>query len=123
MVSREEVWLALSELWLDTELTEPTLRNIARQLHGSGFGTEQLQHIFQYEVAPQVWANHWTTAGVWDGFDPQWLVAGCRRHQQAGRWHRLKCRWLHRPMTYGCRLQWQQVLLYWAALVAAEPRQ
>ena len=119
MVSHEDVWLVLSELWLDTELDERALRSIAKQLHHSGLSADQLQHIFQYEVAPQVWANHWAVAGQWTGFDSHWLLAGCRRQQQGGRWHRCKCRLLYRPMTYGCRAQWHQVLAYRAELASA----
>jgi hypothetical protein len=114
MSCREDVWLTLSELWLDTELDQPALRYIAKRLRSSGLSQAELQHIYCYEVAPQVWLNHWVVAGVWDGFEPHWLFAGCRRHQCGGRWHRLKCRLLHRPMTYGCRAEWQQVLAYLA---------
>lgn len=110
MGCREDVWLALSELWLDTELDQPALRQIAVRLRASGLSRRELQHIYHYEVAPQVWLNHWAVAGVWDAFEPNGLLAGCRRHQQGGRWHRLKCRVLRGPMTHGCRVEWQQVL-------------
>lgn len=112
--------MVLSELWLDTQLTEPDLRHIATQLRDSGLSVEALQAIWLYEVAPLLWLNHWQVAGVWDGFDPQWLLAGCRRNQRGGRWHRLKCHLLRHPMTYGCRAEWQQVLAYWAQLATAE---
>jgi hypothetical protein len=115
MSPREAVWLALSELWLDTTLDDSDLRHIAARLRASGLSRDELQHIYCYEVAPQVWHNFWAVAGVWDAFEPHWLMAGCRRHQQGGRWHRLKCRLLHRPMTYACDAQWQQVLVYLAA--------
>ncbi|MGL4315562.1 MAG: DUF7079 family protein [Pseudomonas sp.] len=108
--SREEVWLTLSELWLDTQLDEPGLQRIARQLRAGGLGHAELQDIMLYEVAPVVWLNHWSVAGVWDGFDESWLFAGCRRNQQRGRWHRCKCRLLRRPMTYACMAEWQRVL-------------
>lgn len=112
MSCREDVWLALSELWLDTELDQPALRYIAVRLRASGLSLDELQQIYAYEVAPQVWLNHWTAAGVWDSFEPQWLFAGCRRNQLAGRWHRLKCRLLRGPMTYGCRAEWQQIMAF-----------
>lgn len=108
--SREEVWLTLSELWLDSQLDELGLQHIARQLRAAGLSPAELQHIMLYEVAPVVWLNHWSVAGVWDGFDPPWLFAGCRRNQRRGRWHRLKCRLLRRPMTYACSSEWQRIL-------------
>lgn len=107
---REEIWLALSDLWLDSELDEPWLRSIAAVLRRSGLSRAELEQIFYYEVAPVVWLNHWVTAGVWGAFDRDWLVAGCRRNRMRGRWHRLLCRLLRRPMSYGCRDEWQQVL-------------
>lgn len=107
---REAVWLLLSELWLDNQLDASDLQRIAMQLRGSGLSRAELESIYLYEVAPLVWLNHWSVAGVWDGFDAQWLFAGCRRNQRRGRWHRCKCRLLRRPMTYGCRAEWQQIL-------------
>jgi hypothetical protein len=112
MSCREDAWLALSELWLDTELDESALRSIATRLRASGLSLDELQQIYAYEVAPQVWLNHWAVAGVWEGFEAQWLLAGCRRNQLGERWHRLKCRVLRRPMTYGCRAEWQQILAF-----------
>lgn len=109
-LSREDVWLLLSELWLDTQLDGFGLRHIADQLRTSGLARAELESIYLYEVAPVVWLNHWSVAGVWDGFDPQWLSEACRRNQQRGRWHRFKCRMLRRPMTYGCSAEWRQVL-------------
>lgn len=108
--SREQVWLLLSELWLDNQLDELDLQYIARQLRASELSHAELRDIMLYEVAPVVWLNHWSVAGVWDGFDAQWLFVGCRRNQRRGRWHRLKCRLLRRPMTYACSSEWQRIL-------------
>jgi hypothetical protein len=73
--SREEVWLALSELWLDNQLDEPDHRRIAAVLQASELPLAELQAIYLVEVAPLLWLNHWGTAGVWSGFDPAWLSA------------------------------------------------
>ncbi|MHA6491843.1 DUF7079 family protein [Pseudomonas borbori] len=107
--TREDIWLALSELWLDTEPDAAGLRRIAAVLRDSRLSDAELEAIFFYEVAPVVWLNHWATAGVWAGFEPRWLVAGCRRNQQRGRGHRWLCRLLRRPMTYACAAQWRQI--------------
>lgn len=112
--TREDVWLMLSDLWLDTELDQRWLAGIADVLRRSGLSRAQLEAILLYEVAPVVWLNHWNFTGVWGGFDSQWLLAGCRRNQQRGRWHRYKCRLLRWPMTYGCQSEWQQILGYLA---------
>ncbi len=111
--SREDVWLVLSELWLDNQLADHDHRHIARVLHASGLPLEELQAIYLEEVAPLLWGNHWVAAGAWSGFDPNWLSAGCRRFQalRGRRWHRWRCRLLRKPMTYAAEPEWQQVLL------------
>jgi hypothetical protein len=110
--SREDVWLALSELWLDNQLQDYDHRHIAGVLLASGLSAEELRAIYLEEVAPLLWLNHWSVAGVWSGFDPIWLSAGCRHNQQKrkSRWHRWRCRLLRRPMTYAAEPEWRQVL-------------
>lgn len=109
---REAVWLALSELWLDTELDASSLERLARELFASGYPQQELEAIFRLEVAPVVWLNAWTTVGVWDGFEPAWLFEGCRRNQQrrASAWHRWRCRMLRRPMGYACEEEWRDLV-------------
>lgn len=107
--SREDVWLALSELWLDVEPDAASRSHIARVLAASGLPLAELEQIFHYEVAPVVWLNGWSTAGVWTGFDPRWLFAACRRNQAGGRWHRGKCRLLRGLMTSICIEEWRLI--------------
>ena len=100
--ARESVWLALSELWLDTELDAADLAAIAGTLAISGLTVEELEAIYRLEVAPVVWSNAWTTAGVWDGFDPAWLSAAIAAHRaRAWRW---PDRWCWRGYA---RAQWR----------------
>ncbi|MGA6103344.1 MULTISPECIES: DUF7079 family protein [Pseudomonas] len=110
--ARERVWLALSELWLDTELDDADLRRIADALRTSALPPAELEAIYLHEVAPVLWLNAWSVAGVWSGFDPDWLFEHCQRNQvrRASRWFRWRCRLLRRPMTYANREQWQQVI-------------
>lgn len=109
--ARESVWLALSELWLDADLDEADLAAIARTLAISGFSVAELESIYRLEVAPVVWANTWVTAGVWDGFDPDWLFEACRRNQRRRHslWHRGRCRLLKRAMTYATDEHWRRI--------------
>ncbi|QRY80458.1 hypothetical protein JVX91_04895 [Pseudomonas sp. PDNC002] len=108
---RESVWLALSELWLDTELDDSGLAAIARTLAISGFPVDELEAIYRLEVAPVVWSNAWATAGVWDGFDPDWLFEACRRNQKRRRslWHRGRCRLLRKAMTAAVQDDWAKI--------------
>jgi hypothetical protein len=75
VVRRKPVWIALSELWLDTELTDDDLRRIAGAMRRSGYTVGELRHIYLYEVAPVVFTNLLSVAGEWAGFDEEWLVA------------------------------------------------
>lgn len=109
--ARESVWLALSELWLDTELDESDFRAIAQTLAASGFTPDELEAIYRLEVAPVVWLNAWTTAGVWTGFDADWLFEACRRNQRRRHslWHRGRCRLLRRAMSGAVEADWRRI--------------
>ena len=71
---RKPVWVALSDLWLDTELTEDDLRRIAGVMRRSGYTVQELREIYLFEVAPVVYPNLLSVAGEWAGFDEEWLV-------------------------------------------------
>ncbi|KAF1051566.1 MAG: hypothetical protein GAK43_02350 [Stenotrophomonas maltophilia] len=108
---REAVWLALSELWLDNELSAADSQAIVRCLRASGLPLAELEAIYRCEVAPAVWLNQWVTAGVWEGFDPAWLFQRCRRNQARRRygWHRWYCRLRARPMLGPTRDDWTRI--------------
>jgi hypothetical protein len=106
--TREPIWLALSELWLDTELTERDLNHIASVMAGSKYSLGQLRDIYLYEVAPVLYTNLLNVAGEWAGFDEAWLFRRIkeevRRSSPARRFlHRLK-----KPlMTYATERHWR----------------
>ena len=70
---RRPVWRALSELWLDTELTDADIRHIAEVMVESGYSLSELRVICDSEIAPVVYKNLLTPVGVWSGFDEEWL--------------------------------------------------
>jgi hypothetical protein len=74
---RRPLWVALSELWLDTELSAEDLERIARVMADSGLAIDQLREVYLVEVAPVVSANLLQVAGEWAGFDEEWLCAQC----------------------------------------------
>ncbi len=119
--SRRPVWIALSELWLDTELQNHDIDHIARVLHDSGYDRDALEQILAEEVAPVVYLNLCSVAGAWTGFDPDWLCAEISR--------RLRTRgpiraWLLRRrravMTALIRDEWQAVLRCYDALAGVK---
>lgn len=80
---RVRVWEAWSELFLDTELSDNHINYIAEILAESPYSIEELQHIVNAEVAPVCGWNLFCVAGVWAGFDVDWLTERCRRLHKA----------------------------------------
>jgi hypothetical protein len=72
---RKPLWIALSKLWLDTELKPEDLENIARIMADSGLTIKELREVYLVEVAPVVSPNLCTVAGEWAGFDEEWLCS------------------------------------------------
>lgn len=109
-MTREALWLALSELWLDTELQPFQHSHIAKVMRASGLPLDELEAILLYEVAPALWQNAHSVAGVWSGFDPDWLFEVCRgnREKRGNRWYRLRCRLLKRAMLGPVKEDWQK---------------
>ncbi len=118
---RRPVWVALSDLWLDTELQDRDLDHIARALHDSGYDRDALDRILAEEVAPVVYLNLYSVAGVWTGFDPDWLCAeisrALRKRGPIRAWLLRRRRGL---MTGLIRDDWQAVLRRFEALAEEE---
>lgn len=71
---RKPLWVALSDLFLDTELDELDFIIIAEEMKKSGYPPEELHRILMEEVFPVCILNLHHPAGVWEGFDEDWLV-------------------------------------------------
>jgi hypothetical protein len=69
---RLQLWSALADLYLDTDV-RPGLALNALSLLASGFDEAQWDWIFQHEVTPAVYHNMQCVAGEWAGFDEAWL--------------------------------------------------
>ncbi|MCF6317977.1 MAG: hypothetical protein L3J83_01685 [Proteobacteria bacterium] len=65
---RKKVWVALSDLFLDTE-TSIFHENIVKVLLASPFSVEELNEIMLKEVCPILRWNLYSVAGEWQGFD------------------------------------------------------
>ena len=86
---RVPVWIALSDLYLDTEMQAFTHWHIARTIEAVGYTLEEARLIDRYEVFPVLYPNMLSVAGVWDGFDGHWLaekiqreIVGSNRYQR-----------------------------------------
>lgn len=73
LARRRWVWQEISDLFLDEEVTEGTLRNIARVAAECGYTAEELDAIYRHEVAPAVAFNVFDMTGAWGYFDTLWL--------------------------------------------------
>jgi hypothetical protein len=69
---RRPVWLALSWLYLDTDL-DGQLPALADTLAASPYSLADLENILRRELHPVLQWNLLAAAGVWDGFDAHWL--------------------------------------------------
>jgi hypothetical protein len=71
---RLELWRALSDLFLDTEVDDVTFKYIARTISESGLSLPEVEDILWYEVYPVLESNLRSVAGVWDGWPDSWLL-------------------------------------------------
>ena len=111
----------MSNLWLDTELQDHDLDHIARVLHESGYDRDALERVLAEEVAPVVYRNLYSVAGVWAGFDPDWLCAEIsRRLHRRGAIRTWLLRRRRAVMTGLIRGEWQAVLRRYDALADAK---
>ena len=86
LASRLPVWLALSELYLDTELPPDQVEHLAKTLAASPYSRAELEGILLTELHPVLVTNLRVVAGAWTGFDPTWLQG-----QILARSHRRLC--------------------------------
>ncbi|PZO06700.1 MAG: hypothetical protein DCF28_00985 [Alphaproteobacteria bacterium] len=70
---REPLWLALSDLFLDTEIQPETFDWIARTAMDVGFSSAETRTILETEVLPALGFNLLSIAGEWAGFDPTFV--------------------------------------------------
>ena len=73
MANRLLVWAALSELYLDTELLPDKIDRIVEILAASPYSGRELEDILLTEVHPACAVNLLQVAGIWSGFDGDWL--------------------------------------------------
>jgi len=86
------VWIALSGLYLDTEI-EAFHDAIADTLAASPFPLDELRAMLVHDVHPVLFTNLMAPVGVWNGFDEARLVArirarGGRRRRGLAHWFR-----------------------------------
>ena len=77
--------MALSNLFLDTDVSL-FYESMAAELAASPFSADELNAILKDEVAPVLGVNLLAVAGVWDGFDEEWLAQRIAASKGKWRW-------------------------------------
>jgi hypothetical protein len=72
--NRLKIWQALSEFFLDTEITESTFDYVARVVLETGYSPQEIQNILWGEVFPALEGNLKSIAGEWAGWTDEWLL-------------------------------------------------
>lgn len=104
---RSQVWEALSELYLDTDIDPAVLGRVAEALARSPYSLGELERILRYEVHPVLVSNLYSVAGVWSGFDRQWLaeaIGAYLRRPWPVRW------WRSRLMRAHAVILWHRLI-------------
>lgn len=71
---KKKLWIALSNLFLDTELDDTAFCHIAGKIEESQLPLGEVTRILMEEVLPVCIPNLKCVAGEWSGFDEKWLI-------------------------------------------------
>lgn len=115
--ARIPVWIALSELYLDTDVSV-FHDAIADTLAASPYSVDDLRDILMDDVHPALHANLMSVAGEWAGFDEAWLIERIETVGRQPRWRRRMSRWLARDID----AQWRALEPMILAARNAEPQ-
>jgi len=83
---RRPVWAALSDLFLDTDVSLARSWRVGI-LAASPYSIKELQEILVDEVYPVCRSNLFSPAGEWVGFDPEWLESSILRRLRSSFHH------------------------------------
>ena len=108
---RERIWLALSEFYLDTELTNDDFDRIASEFRNSGLSLSEIKEIDLMEVFSLLQINLLSVAGAWAGFDKKWLYTECAKNynRRKSLAHRLKCMFWNLFFYWMRKEYWNQI--------------
>jgi hypothetical protein len=109
--TRKKIWIALSELYLDTELTREDFDRISNTFLHSGLELSDIKKIDLLEVFPVLQTNLLSVAGVWAGFDEEWLLSECTKcyYRSKNIFYRLICKFFNFFFYWMRRDYWNQI--------------
>jgi len=94
---RKPLWLALSDLFLDTELQECDLQYIANAMKESSYSLEEIEDILMSEVFTVCVVNLQSPVGEWNCIDEKWLynaIVNTNPPNWFRRWRNKRCFWM-----------------------------
>jgi hypothetical protein len=108
---RKPVWFALSEFYLDTELTNEDFDRIATIFQNSGLALKDIKEIDLFEVFTILQPNLLSITGAWTGFDEDWLLVECEKRYRCRKniLHRLNCKFWNIFFYWMRRNYWEQI--------------
>jgi len=104
--TRKPLWIALSDLFLDTELQEYNYVHIAKTMSESPYTLTEVEDILMMEVFPVCIANLHSVAGEWSGFYENWV---CKSIISAKRPNRYR-RWINSRSFWMVKDDWDKVV-------------
>jgi len=104
---RKPLWIALSDLFLDTELKDYNYLHIAKEMKASGYSLDEIEEVLMLEVFPVCIANLHSVAGEWAGFDEKWVCDSITATKRPNRFRR----WMNRRSFYLIKDDWQKVVV------------
>ena len=109
--NRKQIWMALSEFYLDIQLSNEDLDRISLIFYNSGIHLREIKKIDLTEVFPLLQPNLLSVAGVWDGFDRDWLLTKSEKlyNRRKSIFHRLNCKFWNVFFYWMRRNYWNQI--------------
>lgn len=80
---RKEIWLCLSDSYLDVALSDTDYHRMVKLFESTHMSLNELMAIDLLEVYPVLKSNLISPAGVWTGFQEEWLYASCKPYYRA----------------------------------------
>jgi hypothetical protein len=108
---RKLIWIALSELYLDTELSTNDLDRLAAVFKRYGFELDEIRAIDLFEVFPVLQPNLLNVAGEWVGFEEEWFVTECQKRldRRSNAIYRLRCHFFNWMYYWMRKDYWQEL--------------
>lgn len=107
---RHTVWVAMSDLFLDTDVRLSYV-SIVATLARSPYSLDELKQILDEEVTPVLQHNLLQVAGEWALFPEEWVIAEVSKRRGKRRWM---------PNLVNVDADWK-ILAIWIAKVRSDP--